>query len=62
MARPRGIEFAGALYHITSRGDRREAIYEDYEGSHAYLDSLGEESNIGNATNLDLTIAPSLRA
>ena len=27
MARPLRIEFSGALYHITSRGDRREAIY-----------------------------------
>jgi REP element-mobilizing transposase RayT len=29
MARPLRLEFAGALYHVTSRGDRREAIYED---------------------------------
>jgi len=29
MARPLRIEFAGALYHITSRGDRREPIYDD---------------------------------
>ncbi len=29
MARPLRIEFAGALCHITSRGGRREAIYED---------------------------------
>jgi putative transposase len=28
MARPLRLEFAGALYHVTSRGDRREAIYE----------------------------------
>jgi hypothetical protein len=24
MARPLRIEFAGALYHVTARGDRRE--------------------------------------
>jgi len=24
MARPLRIEFAGALYHVTSRGDRQE--------------------------------------
>ncbi|NEV65280.1 transposase, partial [Thiorhodococcus minor] len=24
MARPLRIEFPGALYHVTSRGDRRE--------------------------------------
>ena len=28
MARPIRLEFEGALYHITSRGDRREDIYE----------------------------------
>ena len=33
MARPLRIEFAGAAYHITSRGDRREAIYRDVEDS-----------------------------
>lgn len=29
MARPLRIEFAGAVYHVTSRGDRREPIYRD---------------------------------
>ena len=29
MARPLRIEYAGAVYHVTSRGDRREAIYLD---------------------------------
>jgi putative transposase len=28
MSRPLRLEFAGALYHVTSRGDRREDIYE----------------------------------
>jgi len=28
MARPLRIEFGGALYHVTSRGDRQENIYE----------------------------------
>ncbi|MEJ1336998.1 MAG: transposase, partial [Candidatus Sedimenticola sp. (ex Thyasira tokunagai)] len=27
MARPLRIEFSGALYHVTSRGDGQEAIY-----------------------------------
>jgi hypothetical protein len=31
MARPIRIEYAGALYHVTSRGDRREDIYLDDE-------------------------------
>jgi REP element-mobilizing transposase RayT len=29
MARPLRLEFEGALYHVTSRGDRREPIFED---------------------------------
>ena len=29
MARPLRIEFPGAVYHVTSRGDRRESIFED---------------------------------
>ena len=31
MTRPLRIEYAGALYHITSRSDRREDIYHDDE-------------------------------
>jgi hypothetical protein len=29
MARPLPLEFAGALYHLTSRGDRQESIFLD---------------------------------
>lgn len=29
MSRPLRLEFPGALYHLTSRGDRREPIFED---------------------------------
>ena len=29
MSRPLRLELAGGLYHITSRGDRREDIYLD---------------------------------
>jgi hypothetical protein len=31
MSRPLRIEFDGAVYHITARGDRRENIFEDDE-------------------------------
>lgn len=31
MSRPLRIEFPGAVYHVTSRGDRRESIYRDDE-------------------------------
>jgi len=41
MARPIRIEFAGALYHVTSRGDRREAIFEDDADRFRFLEVLG---------------------
>lgn len=42
MARPLRIEYPGALYHVTSRGDRREAIYEDDEDRRNFLRILAE--------------------
>ena len=42
MARPLRIEFAGALYHVTSRGDRREPIYLDDDDRLAFLRILDE--------------------
>ena len=42
MARPLRIELAGGLYHVTSRGDRREAIYRDDADRTAWLDLFGE--------------------
>ena len=37
MARPLRIEFPGAVYHVTARGDRREPIFVDDEDRHALL-------------------------
>ncbi len=42
VARPLRIEFSGALYHVTARGDRREPIYEDDEDRKAFLQMLAE--------------------
>jgi REP element-mobilizing transposase RayT len=42
MARPLRIEYPGALYHITSRGDRHEAIFDDDQDRTAFLKILGE--------------------
>ena len=42
MTRPLRIEFCGALYHVTARGDRQEAIYEDDEDRRRFLAILGE--------------------
>ena len=40
MARPLRIEFSGALYHVTSRGNAREDIYHDDEDRSVFLDIL----------------------
>jgi hypothetical protein len=42
MARPLRIEFAGALYHITSRGDRREDIFLDDADREMFFEVLAE--------------------
>ena len=42
MARSLRLEFAGAIYHVTSRGDRQEAIYETNEDRENFLKLLGE--------------------
>ena len=41
MARPLRIEYAGAVYHVTSRGDRREAIYLDDTDREVWLEIFG---------------------
>ncbi len=41
MTRPLRIEFPGALYHVTSRGDQRNAIYRNDADRHTWLDVLG---------------------
>ncbi len=42
MARPLRIELAGGLYHVTSRGDRREDIFRDDQDRLTWLAVLGE--------------------
>lgn len=42
MARPLRIELAGGLYHITSRGDRREDIYFGEADRLAWLDTFSQ--------------------
>jgi putative transposase len=40
MTRPLRLEFPGALYHVTSRGDRRGSIFHDDRDREAWLDVL----------------------
>lgn len=41
MTRPLRIEFPGALYHVTARGDQLNAIYRDDTDRYSWLDVLG---------------------
>jgi putative transposase len=42
MSRPLRLELCGGLYHVTSRGDRREDIYVDDTDREAWLETLGQ--------------------
>jgi putative transposase len=41
MSRPLRLEFAGALYHVTSRGDRKDLVFRDDSDRLAWLSMLG---------------------
>ena len=40
MSRPLRIEFAGAVYHVMTRGNAREAMFLDDEDREAFLSNL----------------------
>jgi REP element-mobilizing transposase RayT len=40
MARPLRIEYPGALYHITTRGNARRSIFKDDGDRRLFLDTL----------------------
>lgn len=42
MSRPVRLEFSGALYHVTARGDRLEVIFEDDVDRTQFLKVLGD--------------------
>jgi REP-associated tyrosine transposase len=41
MARQLRIQYEGAIYHLTSRGDRREDIFRDHLDRKSFLATLG---------------------
>ena len=43
MARQLRLEYEGALYHVTARGNARQAIYLDDTDRRRFLDLLGRE-------------------
>jgi hypothetical protein len=42
MARKLRIQYPGAMYHVMSRGNRREPIFQDDSDRERFLDTLGE--------------------
>ena len=44
MARPLRIEYDGALYHVTSRGNERKAIFKDDGDRELFLTTLWQVS------------------
>jgi REP element-mobilizing transposase RayT len=42
MARPLRIEFPGAVYHVTSRGNERKVIFKDDQDRKMFLDTLAD--------------------
>ena len=42
MARPLRIEYPGAVYHVTSRGNARQAIFVDEADRSGFLDAFGD--------------------
>jgi hypothetical protein len=72
VARPLRIEFPGALYRVTSRGDRREAIFPDDSDRAQFLTLLGEACErfdaavqayclMGNHYHVVLSVGPPAR-
>jgi hypothetical protein len=42
MARKLRVEYAGAIYHVMNRGDRRELIFIDDADCQRFVETLGE--------------------
>ena len=50
MGRPLRLVFRAALFHMASRGDRGEAIYEDDEARERFLEIRGRVTICSSAT------------
>ncbi|WP_235840290.1 transposase [Citrifermentans pelophilum] len=48
MARPLRIEFPGAVYHITSRGNEQKDVFRDDKDRTIFLDILAKSCNLFN--------------
>ncbi len=48
MARPLRIQYEGALYHVTCRGNERKAIFKDDQDKNVFLELLNDGLNTYN--------------
>ena len=48
MVRKLRVEYAGAIYHVMNRGDRRERIFMDDADRQRFVETLGKETGSGN--------------
>jgi putative transposase len=46
MARPLRIEYPGAVYHVTCRGNEKKAIFRDDHDRESFLDILAQSNKI----------------
>lgn len=46
MARPLRIQYPGALYHVTNRGNERKPIFRDNADRHAFFEILGRSLTV----------------
>ena len=61
MSGPLRIEFPGAIYHVASRGDRREPVYRDDEDRTAQLEIIARVMDRFDAEVLAPGPMPSMR-
>jgi putative transposase len=52
MARQLRIQYPGAFYHVTSRGNARQDIYRDEEDYELFLEKLSDSLEVYNVSLL----------
>ena len=45
MARPLRIEYPGAIYHITSRGNEKKTVFKSHQDLELFLEILNQVNN-----------------
>ncbi|MBN2578613.1 MAG: transposase [Pirellulales bacterium] len=59
MARPIRVEYEGAVYHVTARGNECRAIYRDQADQSRFLETLGDACGRFGLVVHDFCLTPS---